>query len=345
MRGFMRDQHDLLEGRFPRWLREGHGDLRCEHICLEPDALQIYDCVEFEIAIRCADVASDLAFLLMDLRRLGAEPVAIELLERYRAAGFDLPQPVIDLYGAHRALVRAKVAALERSGHDRGSDRSRAFEAASYLDIATSFACPTAPMLVLVSGLSGSGKSTVAAAIGRATNGMVLASDRVRKELAGIGPTNSAASDWHQGIYSDDWTARTYDRLLELANATLERGQTAIVDATFLDNAQRQRFCDAGDTQSVPTSIIWTELDDAIARTRIERRARERNSASDATFAIRERQIAQLAQTPLVVPEGVIAVTIDTGADGPASLDPFFAALDDAGLLGSLASIGVNANA
>ncbi len=342
MRAFMHEQSALLENRFPEWLREGHGDLRCEHICLEPDAMQIYDCVEFEIAIRCADVASDLAFLLMDLRRLEANEVGDELLARYRAAGFALPQPVIDLYAAHRALVRAKVAALERSGHDADADRRAAFEAASYLDIATSFACPTLPMLVLVAGLSGSGKSTVAAAIARATNGVVLASDRVRKELAGL---DSAASDWHQGIYTSDWTTRTYDRLLELTNGTLERGQMAIIDATFLDNAQRQRFHDLGVSHSVPTLIVWTELDDAIARTRIEQRAQQRKTASDATFATRERQIAQLAQTPLVVPVGATAVTIDTGADGPVSLDPFFVALVDAGLLGVLRDDGATAHA
>ncbi|MCO5221447.1 MAG: hypothetical protein M9947_07660 [Thermomicrobiales bacterium] len=179
MRRYLTAERELLDARFETWLGEGHGDLRCEHICLEPDAMQIYDCVEFEIAIRCADVASDLAFLLMDLRRLGAQEVAAELLERYRAAGFDLPQPVVDLYAAHRALVRAKVAALERSGRDADRDRVFAFEAASYLDLATAFATPIAPMLVLVSGLSGSGKSTVAAAIARVTGGTVFASDRV----------------------------------------------------------------------------------------------------------------------------------------------------------------------
>ena len=174
-------------------------------------------------------------------------------------------------------------------------------------------------MLVLVSGLSGSGKSTVAAAIGRATNGEVLASDRVRKELAGLDPTDSAASDWHQGIYTDDWTARTYDRLLELAqdarSGTAARPSSMPPSSTTPSASASTTWAT---TQSVPTVIVWTELDDAIARERIERRARTRNTASDATFAIRERQVAQLAETPLVVPAGALSVTIDTGADGPA---------------------------
>ncbi|HET9660457.1 MAG TPA: AAA family ATPase, partial [Thermomicrobiales bacterium] len=213
MRAFMKSERRWLESRFATWLVEGHGDLRCEHVCLEPEVMQIYDCVEFEIAIRCSDVASDLAFLLMDLRRLGARPVADGLLERYRDAGFDLPRPVVELYGAHRALVRAKVAALERSGDDPAHDSAAAFEAAAHLDLASAFATSIAPMLVLVSGLSGSGKSTVAAAIGRATGGTIFASDRVRKDLAGLDPAVSAEAEWHQGIYTSDWTARTYDRL------------------------------------------------------------------------------------------------------------------------------------
>jgi predicted kinase len=345
MRDFMDAERALLDERFDAWLVEGHGDLRCEHICLEANATQIYDCVEFEIAIRCADVASDLAFLLMDLRRLGARPVADELLQRYRAAGFDLPQPVVDLYAAHRALVRAKVAALERSGRDLESDLARAFEAAAYLDLATAFATPIAPVLVLVSGLSGSGKSTVAAAIGRITGGTIFASDRVRKELAGLTATDPAAADWQQGIYSGDWTARTYDRLLESATAELARGHAAIVDATFLDNERRERFVAAARAAEMPAAIVWTELDDATARTRIERRARKRQDPSDAGIAIRERQQEQLRAQPLRIPHGAIAATIDTSQNGPASLDPLVTAFGARGLIGALAGEQVTGHA
>ncbi len=344
MRGFMDTERPWIERRFQHWLTEGHGDLRCEHICLEPDALQIYDCVEFEIAIRCADVASDLAFLLMDLRRLGAQPVAAELLERYRAAGFDLPQPVIDLYAAHRALVRAKVAALARSG-EPAHDLACAFESASYLDLASGFATPIAPLLVLVSGLSGSGKSTVAAALGRCTGGMVFASDAVRKELAGLEPGRSAAAEWQGGIYTGDWTARTYGRLLELANRTLDQGRSAIVDATFLDNEQRDRFVAAARERSLPAGIVWTELDDETARVRIEQRARARNSPSDATVAIRQHQQEQLRESPLRIPVGAMNVTIDTSHNGPPSLDPFLAALQKPGLIDELRCEGARADA
>lgn len=336
MRSFIETELDWLGSRFPGWLREGHGDLRCEHICLEPGVMQIYDCVEFEVDIRCSDIASDLAFLLMDLRRLGQPAVAAGLLERYRDAGFDLPSPVIDLYAAHRALVRAKVAAMARSSRDPERDLQFSFESAAYLDVATAYACPTEPMLVLVSGLSGSGKSTVAAAIGRAINGTVLSSDRVRKQLAGIEETAPAAAEWHQGIYADEWTTRTYDRLLELASAALDEQRSAVVDATFLDNQQRERFVAAARERGRVALIAWVTLDDAVARDRIERRARAGGSPSDATVAIRERQQAALKAVPVGIPAGALAVTIDTTPIGPVSLDPVFDLLTATGSIGKL---------
>ncbi|HET8523150.1 MAG TPA: hypothetical protein VFL82_07950, partial [Thermomicrobiales bacterium] len=109
MRDFLDRNRELLAQRVADgWIREGHGDLRAEHICVEPDGqLQIFDCIEFNVALRRADVASDIAFLLMDLSRLGAGTAASALAARYRAAGIDLPPPLLNVYRAHRALVRA----------------------------------------------------------------------------------------------------------------------------------------------------------------------------------------------------------------------------------------------
>src|SRR5262249_46005514 len=97
MRQFLTTRDELLRtGAATGWIREGHGDLRAEHVCLDGDsAVQIFDCVEFNRDLRCADVASDLAFLLMDLTRLGAPEVATSLLARYREAGLDLPDELL----------------------------------------------------------------------------------------------------------------------------------------------------------------------------------------------------------------------------------------------------------
>ena len=113
MRRFAGEQHGLLRQRAAAgWIREGHGNLRAEHVCFdEAGTTQIFDCVEFNRDVRCADVASDLVYLLMDLTKLGAAGVAAALLARYRAAGIDLPDGLLRFYGGHRALVRVKTPA------------------------------------------------------------------------------------------------------------------------------------------------------------------------------------------------------------------------------------------
>ena len=126
MRQFMAEHTSVLRARAEAgWIREGHGDLRAEHVCLEPGGVvQIFDCVEFSHDMRCADVASDLAFLLMDLTRLDAAETASALLSRYREAGLDLPDLLLHFYSAHRALVRAKVACLRWNEADTSEKRA-----------------------------------------------------------------------------------------------------------------------------------------------------------------------------------------------------------------------------
>ena len=188
MRQFVATRDELLRARAAAgWIREGHGDLRVGHVCLEPGGVvQIFDCVEFNRDLRCADVASDLAFLLMDLTRLGASEVATSLLARYREAGLDLPDELLRLYSAHRALVRAKIAGLELPGSGREEAARLMAEATDYLDLASGAALTVQPVLVAMTGLSGTGKSTVARRLARALGARLFASDVVRKELAGI---------------------------------------------------------------------------------------------------------------------------------------------------------------
>ena len=337
LRGFIVERANLLRDRAEAgWIREGHGDLRAEHVCFEsgPDGemIQIFDCVEFSKALRCADVASDLAFLLMDLDRLGVPEAAAVLVARYREAGIDLPEALLRFYRAHRALIRAKVACLSRASFaDQAAQDGLALEAADYLDLATAAAVTMRPALIAMTGLSGTGKSTVAAALARVLDAVIFASDVVRKELSGqVGPAPAA---WEQGLYAPERTEATYERLWELATQTLASGRTTILDATFLDERRRQRLAAVAQAAGVPLVLVETVCGQETAVGRILTRSRRGESRSDATVEVYRRQRAAVQASPPTVPRGAVHVVVDTDAGHAAFLDPVLAALYREGII------------
>jgi aminoglycoside phosphotransferase family enzyme/predicted kinase len=163
-------------------VRDGHGDLRAEHVVLER-GIEVVDCVEFDPALRELDVALDLAFLAMDLRRFD-ERLARELVTAYREAGGDPGvDTLLDFFAAQRALIRAKVS-LVRAGQVSGADAERrSAGAARLLDLAgrLGWSVRLGP-IVIVCGGAATGKSTLAERSGA----RVISSDVVRKELLGI---------------------------------------------------------------------------------------------------------------------------------------------------------------
>lgn len=328
LQNFVGEHGDLLDDRAAAgWIREGHGDLRVEHVCFEPNGeVQIFDCVEFSRSLRCADVASDLAFLLMDLERLGAREAAAALLTRYRMARIDLPDALLRFYKAHRALVRAKVVCLSRASFAQGAARAGfAVEAADYLDLATAAATTVRPALIAMTGLSGTGKSTVATALGRTLGAPIFASDVVRKDLARhAGPAPAA---WEQGLYAPEQTEATYERLWELATRTLAGGRPAILDATFLDSKRREKLASLARAAGVPLVLLETVCAEETAIARILTRARRGDSRSDATVEVYRRQRAAALASPPPVPSGAVHVPVDTDCGVPVDLDPVLAAL------------------
>lgn len=332
MRKFITDNAALLERRAAEgWIREGHGDLRCEHICLdEHGAFHIFDCVEFNRDLRCADVASDLAFLLMDLTRFGAEQAADDLRAAYREAGLDLPDALLRLYWAHRALVRAKVACIKlTTTHEERT--ALAVKAADYVDLATVACLTVRPALVVMTGLSGSGKSTVARRVARALGARVFASDVVRKQLAGV--EGAAPAGWREGIYRAEMTDATYQELFRLGEAELASGRTALLDAAFLSAGQRAGAAEVAARHAVPLVLIETVCDEATVAVRLAARSAAGTSPSDATLATYRQQRAALDATPPQVPSGAVTVQVDTTGDLPNCLDTVFTTLVEAGIV------------
>ncbi|CAN5554106.1 AAA family ATPase [soil metagenome] len=309
------------------WIREGHGDLKCEHVTLDPlGALQIYDCVEFSMDIRCADVASDLAFLLLDLERLGASDIAVELVRRYRDADIDLPDEMLTLYRAHRALVRVKVGALTTAHASDSADAiAAARDTAFWLHRATAAVFEPKPMILAMTGFSGTGKSVVAASIADALDAPVLATDRLRREQ-----THSPDR------YDPANRLAIYNLMIERARELISSGSPVVLDGAFLREEERELAANLAKESGVPIVFANVVAADEVIERRIRARAEQPGSnASEATIDVLRAQRTEATASAPNWPEAASVITIDTTSDSPASLDPLFSRLTELGLLDS----------
>jgi len=220
----------LLEARIRAGrVRDGHGDLEAEDIFMLDDGPRILDCIEFDDHLRYGDVLADIGFLAMDLEHLGAPDLARGVIESYaEISGDRFPLSLAAYYCGARAYVRAKVSCLAASDGLEGA----AEDARAHHDLARSFLERARVQLVLVGGLPGTGKSTLAAAVGEATGAVVLRSDVIRHQL--ISPDESTAD-----LYTDSATEATYGRLLDQAREALELGQSVILDASWTAEPRR----------------------------------------------------------------------------------------------------------
>jgi aminoglycoside phosphotransferase family enzyme/predicted kinase len=215
---------------------DGHGDLSPEDIFVLPDGPRILDPIEFDPQLRYGDGLADVAFLAMHLERLGAPAASADLLARYGEFAADRwPVSLAHFYIAYRAQVRAKVACLGAAQRCAAT----APEADAFLELAVDHLEAGRPRMVLVGGPPATGKTTVASAVADANDWVVLRSDDVRKELAGIPSTTPAAAPLMAGVYSPAMTALTYGELMHRARWLLERGESTVLDATWGDATWR----------------------------------------------------------------------------------------------------------
>lgn len=265
------------------FVRECHGDLHCRNVVRSEGRLVAFDGLEFEPAFRWIDVAEEISFLYMDLVRRGGSAHATAFINGYLSESGDYTATqLLRLYGAHRALVRAKVSALE------GGER----DCHAYAECARSLLTFQRRALVLTSGLSGSGKTWLARRVSQATGAIHIRSDVERKRMAGLHAHTSSRSDLDQGIYRLEANDATYRRLARCAADVIAGGFCAIVDATFQRRADRARFSELAAELKVPLVLIHCRAPDAVLRARILNRQREGGDASEADLAVLERQRA-----------------------------------------------------
>lgn len=291
----------LHEGR----VREVHGDLHCEHICFAPEGIQIFDCIEFSPQLRYCDIASEVAFLTMDMEFRGGASLAREFLRRYQELMDDHELSLLlPFYKCYRALVRGKVAALRSNGASPQASR--------YFDLAYRYTWEEfKPFLVIVSGLTGSGKSTLAHELSPRLGLTVISSDATRKALAGS--SEPCIAPYGEAIYSPSMTERSYAKMAEEGEKLIVKGEGAILDATFHRRAHRETILKLIARHNIPFVLIQCRSSEEVLQERLQRRAEEGRDLSDGRWEIYLQQNNAFEPIVEVSPQAYMA--LDT--EGP----------------------------
>jgi len=292
-------------------VRECHGDLHLSNLVQIDGELTAFDCVEFDPALRWIDGMSDLAFLTMDLKAHRRGDLAFRVLDAYLQESGDYDGvPVLRFYEVYRALVRAMVARLRAKALGDGSPKSDSAEP-DYLRCAESLAAGQAGRkgLMITHGLSGSGKSTIAAQLLAVAQAVRIRSDVERKRLFGLAPLQRSAG-LAVDIYTPDATRRTFERLAACSRTALAAGFPVIVDAAFLRRDERLAFRALATELRVPFTILHCQATDAQLRRRVATRSTGGTDASEADLAVLERQMA--FQEPLTREESAVALEVAT---------------------------------
>jgi len=280
----------LQERRENGFVRRCHGDLHLNNICLIDERPVLFDAVEFSEAFACIDVFYDLAFPLMDLDRHRLRGHANILLNRYLEKTGDYDGiATLPLFLSCRAAIRAHVAAAASAlSQQRVETQTRLGEAAALFDRAIAYLEPPGPRLVVVGGVSGTGKSTLARIlapmIGPAPGAVVIRSDVLRKRLMGVDESTRLP----ETAYQPEVTADVYREMMARAAKIVAGGHAVIVDAVYGDLREQVEIAAVAAHARVQFDGLWLEADPAILEARI---AARRGDASDATIEVLRRQL------------------------------------------------------
>jgi uncharacterized protein len=239
----------IREGR----IRDCHGDLRLEHVYIldtindlphNTIRLVILDRIEFNERFRYSDIVGEIAFLTMELESASRSDLSRAFVDAYIVAtGDETLRELLPFYLCYRACVRGKVLSFQLDEPEISATQREVsrHQAAELFSLAAHYANgPTKPVLIMVGGLMGTGKSAVALALQQELGWTLLSSDTQRKQLAQLDPSQPQADAFGQGLYRPEWTARTYDALRAEASTTLAHGRSVLLDASFMHRTDRQ---------------------------------------------------------------------------------------------------------
>ena len=295
------------------FIRECHGDLHLANVVLLNDIAIPFDGIEFSEQLRWIDVMSDASFFIMDLMARGRPDFAARFLNAYLEYTGDYNgMAVLRFYEVYRALVRAKVARIRLNQKHQPDDKLTALdeEYRRYITLAQSLTHPTPPSLIIMHGLSGSGKSTISQTLLDSMGAIRLRSDIERKRLFGISPDERSTEKVKTELYGSDTTETLHNHLRDTAQRLLSSGYNVIVDATFLQRRYRDFFRNLAEKRRIPFLILDVQSSIATLEERITTRAEQRSDASEADLAVLQQQ--QLQQEPLGEDEQTVTYSVNS---------------------------------
>lgn len=296
--GFLeKNKNKFYKRKQDGFVRDGHGDLHCQHICLEHPPV-IFDCIEFNDSFRIIDVLQDIAFLFMDIEYRGRFDLTSCLFKSYFTGwGEAQDEQLLTFYKVYRAVVRGKVEGLT-AGNVAGikeQEMARA-KATNYFDLADYYLnCAHKPFNPIVfMGLSGSGKSTIARDF--SSDAVILRSDEIRKEASGVAKDEHRYGSVGEGIYTPELTRQIYCTLLDKALRYAREGRKVIVDATYLKANQRTHFYNSSIEKGLNPFFVHCFASEDILRDRIRKRMQGGQDISDADLNVLDHQLQHLEE-------------------------------------------------
>ncbi len=300
-------------------IRDLHGDLHAAHICFT-NGVCVYDCIEFNDRFRYGDVASEMAFLAMDLDHYGRADLSRLFINSYIAeSGDDELRQLLPFYKSYRACVRGKVTCFKLDDPYVSDEEKRRIltEATDYFQLAQSYV-KQKPTLFITAGLVGCGKSSFSQALAARLGLVVISSDVTRKRLAGIPLMEHRYEDFDRGIYSPGFGLKTYAAMFEEAAAILDEGYPVILDASFIKSDIRQEAVKLAGKTGADFLAIECSLEENKVKERLQHRSKEA-SLSDGRWEIYPRQKTEFEPLLDIAPPNY--VIIDTSEPVEANIE------------------------
>jgi aminoglycoside phosphotransferase family enzyme/predicted kinase len=288
-----------------KWIRECHGDVHLRNICFWNDKILLFDCIEFNEPFRFVDVMFDIAYIIMDFDARNRPDLSNLFLNTYLEQTGDWEGlQVLPLYLSRQSYVRAKVTSflLGDPGIPDAVKAESKETASRYYTLSWRYTQPKTGKIVMMSGLSGSGKSTIAKQLARETGAIHIRSDAARKHLGGIS-LDTAGDD---SLYSPEMTQKTYDRLLSLGITLASQGYTVILDAKYDRQALRSPVIEKAEAAGLSLEILHCDAPAEVLRDRIS----QRSDISDATPEV----LATQSLDPFSEAELPLVKTINTAS-------------------------------